>query len=159
MSAASGVLTCRGGLTSHAAIVIRAMGRPCICGAEDVRINLELEQFDTDGQMVKKGDVITVDGNTGSVYLGSLPLVEAEGTPEFAELLEWADSFRRLKVKANADTVEAVTLARRFGAEGIGLCRTERQFNGPERLSAIRAFILAETVTQREEALSTLREL
>jgi len=159
ISAAVGVLTSRGGLTSHAAIVTRAMGKPCICGAEEVRIDLEAEQFETGGQTVKKGDVITIDGSTGSIYLGSLPLVESEGTSELAELLTWADAFKRLTVKANADTVEAIALAKKFGAEGIGLCRTERQFNAPERLAAIRAFILAETETQKEEALALLREL
>jgi pyruvate,orthophosphate dikinase len=135
------------------------MGKPCICGAEEVRIDLEAEQFEMGGQTVKKGDVITIDGSTGSIYLGSLPLVESEGTSELAELLTWADAFKRLTVKANADTVEAIALAKKFGAEGIGLCRTERQFNAPERLAAIRAFILAETETQKEEALALLREL
>jgi pyruvate,orthophosphate dikinase len=159
VSAAMGVLTSRGGLTSHAAIVTRAMGKPCICGAEDVKIDLHAEKFQAGSTVVKKGDTITIDGNTGNVYLGALPMVEAEGSPELAELLSWADTFRRLKVKANADTAEAIALAKKFGAEGIGLCRTERQFNGPERLAAIRRFILAETKEQKAEALVALRKL
>jgi len=159
VSAATGVLTSRGGLTSHAAIVTRAMGKPCICGAEEVRIDAKRESFEARGHTVRKGDIITIDGNTGRVYLGALPLVVAEGTSALAELLGWADGFRRLKVKANADTAEAMALARRLGAEGIGLCRTERQFNAPDRLAAIRAFILAETAEQRAEALRLLRQL
>ncbi len=159
VSAAMGVLTSRGGLTSHAAIVTRAMGKPCICGAEEMKIDLHAEKFEVNSHTVNKGDIITIDGSAGKVYLGDLPLTEAEGSPELAELLTWADSFRRLRVKANADTVETVALARKFGAEGIGLCRTERQFTGEERLSAIRAFILAETPEQRAEALVLLHKL
>ncbi len=159
ISAAVGVLTSRGGLTSHAAIITRAMGKPCICGAEEVKIDLQAEQFEARGQIVKKGEVITIDGSAGNVYLGALPLVEAEGPAELAELLSWADGLARLKVKANADTVETIALARKFGAEGIGLCRTERLFNAPERLAAIRSFILARTKTQKSEALGLLRGL
>lgn len=159
VSAAMGVLTSRGGLTSHAAIVTRAMGKPCICGAEEVKIDLKSEKLQVNSHTVKKGDVITIDGNSGKVYQGALPLIEAEGSPELADLLQWADSFRKLKVKANADTAEAIALAKKFGAEGIGLCRTERQFNAPDRLAAIRAFILAETREQKEETLTRLRKL
>ena len=159
VSASTGVLTSRGGLTSHAAIVTRAMGKPCICGAEDVKIDLRAERFEVGKYTVKKGDVVTIDGNTGSVYLGALPLAETESTPELAELLNWADGYRRLGLRANADTAEGVALARRFGAEGIGLCRTERQFNAPDRLAAIRAFILADSATERAEALTLLHWL
>lgn len=159
ISAAVGVLTSRGGLTSHAAIVTRAMGKPCICGAEDVKIDLEAEHFKVNGHTVKKGDKITVDGNTGNIYLGSLPMFEAAGTTELNDLLTLADRFRRLKVRANAETPEGIALAREHSAEGIGLCRTERQFNEPDRLIAIRAFILAETEDEREEALDILLSL
>jgi len=159
VSAAVGVLTSRGGLTSHAAIVTRAMGKPCICGADEIKIDMQAQQFEAGGQIVKKGEVITIDGNTGNTYLGSLPLVEAEGTPELAELLAMADSFRRLQVRANADSEEIIALARKFGAEGIGLCRTERQFNDPERLYTIREFILAETAALRSKALGRLYQL
>ncbi len=159
VSAAVGVLTSRGGLTSHAAIVTRAMGKPCVCGAEELKIDLQAEQLEAGDQTVKKGEVITVDGTTGNVYLGALPLVEAEGTAELAELLAWADRLRRLKVRANADTEQTIAMARSLGAEGIGLCRTERQFNAPERLSVIREFILAETAAQRARVLGRLHEL
>ena len=159
VSAAMGVLTSRGGLTSHAAIVTRAMGKPCICGAEEIKIDPRAEKFVVNSHVVKKGDTITIDGNLGNVYVGALPLIEAEGSPDLAELLTWADTFRKLKVKANADTADAIALARKFGAEGIGLCRTERQFTGAERLAAIRAFILAETKEQKEQALRLLRKL
>jgi len=159
ISAAMGVLTARGGLTSHAAIVTRAMGKPCICGAEDIKIDFTAGQFTVNGHVVKRGDVITIDGKSGNVYLGELPMVETEGSSELQELLSWADESRRLKVRANADTPEAIALARKFGAEGIGLCRTERHFNAPDRLAAIRAFILAETPEQKAGALSVLREL
>jgi pyruvate,orthophosphate dikinase len=159
IAAADGVLTSRGGLTSHAAIVTRAMGKPCICGAEEIKIDLDAEQFEVDGHVVKKGMEITIDGTTGNVYLGSLPLEEADVTAEVAELLSWADGFRRLGVRANADTAEMIRLAKTFGCEGVGLCRTERQFNAPERLSAIRGFIMASTAAQRMEALERLRQL
>ena len=156
---ADGVLTSRGGLTSHAAIVTRAMGKPCVCGAEELNIDLNKEQFEVRGQVVKKGMEITVDGTTGNVYLGVLPLEESEMIPELNELLSWADSFRRLGVAANADTAEMIRLAKRFNAERIGLCRTERQFNEPERLSVIREFIMANTRTERTEALDRLQRL
>lgn len=159
IAAADGVLTSRGGLTSHAAIVTRAMGKPCVCGAEEIDIHLDLEQFGVKGQVVRKGDELTIDGTNGNVYLGSLPLQEGQLIKEFEELMTWADGFKRLGVRANADTPEMVAQARRFGAEGIGLCRTERQFTGPERLSAIREFILAETTEERVAALEHLRRL
>ncbi|MDP2954527.1 MAG: putative PEP-binding protein, partial [Chloroflexota bacterium] len=157
--AAQGVLTSRGGLTSHAAIVTRGMGKPCVCGAEEMEIDLARGQFRVGAQVVRKGAEITVDGSSGKVYLGALPLLEAQAPAELGQLLTWADGFRRLGVRANADTPEMVALARGFGAEGIGLCRTERQFNAPERLSAIREFILAETPALRTRALERLRIL
>ena len=159
IAAADGVLTSRGGLTSHAAIVTRAMGKPCICGAEEIRIDLQKEQFEVRGHVVKKGMEITIDGTTGNVYLGTLPLEEADMSAEVDELLSWADGFRRLGVRANADTAEMIRLAKSFGCEGVGLCRTERQFNAPERLSAIREFILAKTAAERTESLERLKRL
>ncbi|MDM8001064.1 MAG: pyruvate, phosphate dikinase [Dehalococcoidia bacterium] len=157
IAAADGVLTSRGGLTSHAAIVTRAMGKPCICGAEEIKIDLKAEEFEARGHVVHKGMEITIDGTSGTVYLGSLPLEEVEVTAELQELLSWADGFRRLGVRANADTADMMKLAKSFGCEGIGLCRTERQFNAPERLSAIREYILARTEAEKAEALETLR--
>lgn len=159
IATAAGVLTQRGGLTSHAAIVTRAMGKPCICGAEGISIDLAARHFTANGHVVREGDDITVDGTTGNLYLGLLPLVDITLTAELNELMGWADGLKRLGVRANADTPEAVAQARVFGAEGIGLCRTERMFNGPERLSSIREFILAENPARRTEAIDHLREL
>jgi pyruvate,orthophosphate dikinase len=159
IAAAVGVLTQRGGLTSHAAIVTRAMGKPCISGAEDIDIDLEKRSFTVHGKTVREGDEITLDGTTGNVYLGRLALEDASLNPELKELLAWADGFKRLGVRANADTPDAIVQALTFGAEGIGLCRTERMFNAPERLSVIRQFILAENAVQQAEAIDHLREL
>jgi pyruvate,orthophosphate dikinase len=157
IAAADGVLTSRGGLTSHAAIVTRAMGKPCICGAEEIKIDLKAEEFEVRGHVVKKGMEITIDGTAGTVYLGALALEEVEVTAELVELLSWADSFKRLGVRANADTADMIKLAMSFGCEGIGLCRTERQFNAPERLSAIREYIMARTPSEKAESLEILR--
>ncbi|MFQ5873966.1 MAG: putative PEP-binding protein, partial [Dehalococcoidia bacterium] len=159
ISAANGVLTSRGGLTSHAAIVTRAMGKPCVCGAEEVVVDLKTKKFRVGDTVVKKDDTITIDGTTGNVYLGDLPLVEGEATPELARLLSWADQVKQIGVWGNADTAQMVRLVKRHGAEGIGLCRTERQFHGPERLAAVRNFILGETDEERAAALLTLRKL
>ena len=159
IAAAVGVLTQKGGLTSHAAIVTRAMGKPCISGAEQIDIDVVRRQFTVDGRVVREGDEITIDGSTGNVYLGLLPMEEVNLNPELKDLLDWADGFKRLGVRANADTPDAIAQAIAFGAEGVGLCRTERMFNAPERLSVIRQFILAETATRRAEAIDHLRDL
>jgi pyruvate, orthophosphate dikinase len=159
IAAAVGVLTQKGGLTSHAAIVTRAMGKPCISGAEEINIDLNLKQFTVNGQVVKEGDEITIDGTTGNVYLGVLPMEEASLNPELQELLSWADGFKRLGVRANADNPDAIKQAMAFGAEGIGLCRTERMFNAPDRLAVIRQFILAENEKEQAEAIKRLREI
>jgi pyruvate,orthophosphate dikinase len=159
IAAADGVLTQKGGLTSHAAIVTRAMGKPCVCGADDISVDLSSKHFAARGQIINQGDEITLDGTTGNVYIGLLPLEEANLITELEELMMWADGFKRLGVHANADTPGMIAQAIKFGAEGIGLCRTERMFNAPERLSAIREFILAETATERTEAVEHLREL
>lgn len=157
IASADGVLTSRGGLTSHAAIVTRAMGKPCICGAEMLVIDMKREEFEVKGTKVKKGQEITIDGTTGQVYIGALPMEEAEIIPEVNLLMKWADGCKRLGVRANADTPEGIALVKKFGAEAVGLCRTERQFNAPERLSVIREYILAETSAQRNETLEKLR--
>ncbi len=159
IAAADGVLTQKGGLTSHAAIVTRGMGKPCICGAEDINIDLVTRQFVVNGQVIKEGDEITIDGTTGSFYLGILPVEDVSLSPELTELMGWADGFKRLGVRANADIPEAIAHAVTFGAEGIGLCRTERMFNAPERLSVIRQFILAENAARQAEVIEHLREL
>jgi pyruvate,orthophosphate dikinase len=157
--AAEGVLTSRGGLTSHAAIVTRAMGKPCVCGAEAIAIDAKGGSLTIGDLVINKGDEITIDGDSGKIYLGALPLQEAEATTELMELMSWADSFKRLGVWANADTAEMITQARKFGAEGIGLCRTERQFHSPERLSAIREFLLAKSAPERTTAIEHLKRL
>ena len=159
INAAEGVLTSRGGLTSHAAIVTRAMGKPCVCGAEAIKIDLKQERLTIGELILRKGDEITVDGSSGNIYLGLLPLQETETTAELMELMSWADSYKRLGVWANADTVEMIVHAKNFGAEGVGLCRTERQFNSPERLSAFRKFILAKTASERSAAIRRLQRL
>jgi pyruvate,orthophosphate dikinase len=159
IAASDGILTSKGGLTSHAAIVTRGMGKPCVCGTEEIEIDLNLKQFQVKGQVVREGHEITIDGTTGAVYLGSLPLEEGQMIEELGELSTWADGFKRLGVMANADTPVMVSQAIKLGAEGIGLCRTERQFSGPERLSAIREFILAETETKKAAALERLAVL
>jgi pyruvate, orthophosphate dikinase len=152
-----GVLTQKGGLTSHAAVVTRAMGKACICGAEGIMVDMDLKSFTADSCVIKEGDEITIDGSTGNVYKGSIPLAESKVTPEFKELLKLADGFKRLGVRANAETPDMIAQAKAFGAEGIGLARTERMFNAPERLTAIRQFILAEDDTEKTAAIERLR--
>ncbi|MFC1995498.1 pyruvate, phosphate dikinase [Chloroflexota bacterium] len=159
IAASDGVLTSRGGLTSHAAIITRALGKCCVCGTEELDIDLDLGQIIVKGHRIRKGDDLTIDGSSGNVYMGSLPLEEGQIINEFHELMAWADGFKRLGTRANADTPEMIAQAQKFGAEGIGLCRTERQFNEPERLGAIREFILAKTKAQRSAALERLGEL
>lgn len=159
INAAEGVLTSRGGLTSHAAIVTRAMGKPCVCGAEAITIDLKQERLVIGELVLGKGDEITIDGGSGNIYLGLLPLRETTTTTELEELVSWADSYKRLGVWANADTVEMITQAKNFGAEGVGLCRTERQFHSPERLAMFREFILARTASERSAAIKRLQRL
>jgi len=157
--ASDGVLTQSGGLTSHAAIVTRAMGKPCVCGAKDVVIDVAAGRFEVKGKVVEKGAEITIDGTSGQVYLGKLPLEETTVTGDIGTLMGWADGFKHLSVMANADTPEMIARAVKFGAEGIGLCRTERMFNESERLTAIRDFILAEDDEHRNKAITNLGEV
>ncbi len=159
IAAAAGVLTQKGGLTSHAAVVTRAMGKPCICGAEGIDIDLRKKTVHIDGLEIKEGDVVTIDGTTGLVYQGELPLQESTITTYLKDLMSVADGFKRLGVRANADTPDMIEQSLAFGAEGIGLCRTERMFNAPERLFAIREFILADNQEERFRAVERLREL
>jgi len=156
MVAAQGVLTSRGGMTCHAAVVARGMGKPAVVGAEEIKIDLEKETFTINGLEVKKGAIITIDGGSGQVILGEVPSIEPELTTEFKVLLGWASHARRLGVRANADTPEAAKNAREFGAEGIGLCRTERMFNAKDRLPTVQEMILAETEEDRRRALNKL---
>ena len=154
--AARGVLTSRGGMTSHAAIVARGMGKPAIVGAEAIRIDEDAKQFSSDSAVVKAGDVITIDGSRGEVILGAVPTVDPKLSGDFATLMGWADERRRLRVRANADTPGDARTARRFGAEGIGLCRTEHMFFGADRIAAVREMILSDTETERRRALAKL---
>ncbi|MEM1604237.1 MAG: pyruvate, phosphate dikinase [Zestosphaera sp.] len=157
--AAVGILTSKGGMTSHAAVVARGIGKPAVVGAEAIKIDYERKVFEVNGKIVKEGDWITIDGNTGNVYVGKIPTVEPEIIPELDKLLKWADTIRKLGVRANADVPEDAFIARKFGAEGIGLLRIERMFRKPERLEALRNVILSETREAREEHLKKLVEL
>jgi pyruvate,orthophosphate dikinase len=152
--AAEGVLTSRGGMTSHAAVVARGMGKPCVCGCETVRI--DGKSFTVGGRTVREGDMISIDGATGRVICGVVPLKEAEISPQLAQLLAWADEVRRLRVRTNADNPADARKAREFGAEGIGLCRTEHMFFGPDRLPVVQRMILADTAEERARELARL---
>ncbi|UCG77124.1 MAG: pyruvate, phosphate dikinase [Gemmatimonadota bacterium] len=154
--AAQGILTSRGGGTSHAAVVARGMGKPCVAGADGLLVDEERGQAIAGEVVVKQGDVITIDGSTGRVFLGEVPTVEAEFSEELETLLSWADEAARLQVMANADTPEDAERAIRYGAMGIGLCRTERMFNAPERLPIVLDMIIAEDDEQRAAALERL---
>ncbi len=156
MHAAKGIVTARGGMTSHAAVVARGMGRPCVCGAGDLKIDKGEEFFTVAGRQVKKGDVVTIDGAAGRVYAGAVPTVQPELSGDFAKLMGWADKVRRMKVRANAETPHDARVARDFGAEGIGLCRTEHMFFEADRIIAVREMILAEDKKGREAALTKL---
>jgi len=156
MDAAKGILTARGGKTSHAAVVARGMGKPCVTGAGEIKIDEENRQFTVGQQTVKEGDWITLDGSTGEVFLGQLALEQPEVTGDFAQIMEWADKHRALKVRTNADTPHDAEVARNFGAEGIGLCRTEHMFFGEGRILAVREMILAQDSESRKRALDKL---
>ena len=156
MVVAKAILTARGGMTSHAAVVARGMGTPCVVGAGDLHINAEQGILHVGGHEIRRGDWITVDGSTGQVLLGEVPTKQPELGEHFHTLMRWADQVSRLKVRANADTGPDATTARSFGAEGIGLCRTEHMFFGDERLAIMREMILAEDLASREAALDKL---
>lgn len=156
MHAARGILTTRGGMTSHAAVVARGMGKPCVCGAGTIRVDFHAGTMSAGGRTIRRGDMITIDGGTGQVLVGAVPLREPELSGAFAELMEWADGFRRLRIRTNVDTPADARAARGFGAEGIGLCRTEHMFFDARRIVAVREMILAETDAARAEALAKL---
>src|SRR3989440_1159060 len=159
MVAAQAIVTARGGMTSHAAVVARGMGKSCVCGASTIEVDYGQQQFSVDGEIVTKGEWITVDGSTGRVFLGKVTTIQPSLGTDFHELMKWADKFRRLGVRANADTPLDAKTARGFGAEGIGLCRTEHMFFGDQRLAAMREMILADGVGAREKALDKLLPL
>jgi pyruvate,orthophosphate dikinase len=157
MAAAIGILTSQGGKTSHAAVVARGMGKPAVTGAADIQVDVEAGVARAKSDDLREGDVITIDGTSGLVFLGEVDLVEPESIPELEELLTWADEIRKLEVRANADTAEDATLSRSRGAEGIGLARTEHMFLG-ERLAIVQRIILSTSTEQREQALSDLEQ-
>ena len=156
MHAARGVLTTRGGMTSHAAVVARGMGRPCVAGAGDMRIDYEARTIAARATLVKAGEIITIDGSTGEVMVGEVPTIQPELSGDFATLMGWADAIRRLKVRANAETAIDARAARRFGAEGIGLSRTEHMFFEADRIGAMRRVIMAEDEAGRRAGLADL---
>ena len=156
MHAAKGILTVRGGMTSHAAVVARGMGRPCVTGAGNIKLDPQRGLMTAGATTVGRGDMITIDGAEGRVYRGKVPTIHPEMTEEFALLMGWADARRRLKVRANADTPSDCETAKRFGAEGVGLCRTEHMFFDAQRILAVREMILADDVAGREVALAKL---
>ena len=160
MYAAAGVLTVRGGMTSHAAVVARSLGKPCICGAGDARVDVDAGVLTgSDGKPIRRGDTLTIDGTTGEALKGALPMIEPEPDPALATLMGWADDRRRMRIRANADTAEEARIARRLGAEGIGLCRTEHAFFQSGRLGALQQLILSDTPDARRAALATLLPL
>ena len=154
--ASQGILTSRGGKTSHAAVVARGMGKPCVSGCEELRIDPKAREATIKNVHLKEGDFITIDGSRGEIYLGEVPTVDPEIGKDLLTLLSWADGIRTMGVRANADTPEAAIKARQMGAEGIGLCRTERMFNAADRLPIVREMILAGSKEKREEAISKL---
>jgi pyruvate,orthophosphate dikinase len=156
MIAAEGILTVHGGMTSHAAVVARGMGKPCVAGCEDLQLDTRARTARLGGQALSEGDVITIDGGTGRVFVGEIPLVAPQLNEDFETILGWADGLRRLGVRANADTPEDARRAREFGAEGIGLCRTEHMFFGDERLPVMQEMILADAEPGRRAALDRL---
>jgi pyruvate,orthophosphate dikinase len=156
MAVAEGVLTARGGMTSHAAVVARGMGRCCVAGCEAVKVNEQRKQFMVNGHIIRGRDIISLNGTTGEVMLGEVPTIEPELSGEFGEFMKWADQVRRLKVRTNADTPKDAAQAIRFGAEGIGLCRTEHMFFAEDRLPIVQEMILAQTPTDRQAALDKL---
>ncbi len=156
MHAAKGILTARGGMTSHAAVVARGMGRPCVSGSSEIDINYEMKTFKTSSMEIKEGDVITIDGSTGRIISGSVATVKPDISGDFSKIMTWADSFRKLNIRTNSETPKDTKTAKDFGAEGIGLCRTEHMFFDEERILSVREMILSKTKEDRSIALKKL---
>ena len=154
-----GILTSRGGKTSHAAVVARGMGKPCIVGCSDLKIDNDNKECSVDGKIIHEGDAITIDGSSGIVYIGDIPTIEPKITSDFKQVLEWARKAKTIGIRANADTPEGAKLGREFGAHGIGLCRTERMFNGSDRIGLFVDMIMAEGIEERNAVLKKLGEL
>jgi pyruvate, orthophosphate dikinase len=156
MNAARGILTTRGGMTSHAAVVARGMGRPCVAGAGSITVDYGMQTLSSAGKTVNAGEIITLDGAAGEVFIGAVPMIEPAMSGDFGTLMEWADGCRRMGVRANAETPLDAETARKFGAEGIGLCRTEHMFFDPQRIGAVRQMIMSSSQADRRAALSRL---
>ena len=156
MHASKGILTARGGMTSHAAVVARGMGKPCVSGSSEIKIDYENKLFKSGDYIIKEGDVITIDGGSGQVMLGKVPTVKPDISGDFSKLMNWADHYRKLKVRTNSETPSDTKTAREFGAEGIGLCRTEHMFFDEKRIISVREMILSKTQEDREKALAKL---
>ena len=156
MHAAKGILTSRGGMTSHAAVVARGMGRPCVSGSSDIEIDYKNKLFKTKNTVVRQGDVITIDGSTGRIIIGEVKTVKPEISGDFSKIMSWSDDFRKLKIRTNSETPLDSKTAREFGAEGIGLCRTEHMFFDEERILSVREMILSKTIEDRSNALKKL---
>ncbi len=156
MHAAKGILTSRGGMTSHAAVVARGMGRPCVSGSGEINIDYETKEFKAGNLIIKEGDLITIDGGTGRVIKGLVPTVKPDISGYFSKIMKWADEFRKLKIRTNAETPQDTRMARNFGAEGIGLCRTEHMFFDDERILSVRQMILSKHLDDRKTALDKL---
>jgi len=156
MHAAKGILTSRGGMTSHAAVVARGMGRPCVSGSSEIKIDYEKKLFVAGKVEVKEEDIITIDGSTGRIILGKVPTVKTEISGDFSKLMSWADNYRKLKIRTNSETPLDTKIARDFGAEGIGLCRTEHMFFDEDRILSVREMILSKTTSDRNKALKKL---
>lgn len=157
--ASVGILTSRGGKTSHAAVVARGMGKPCIVGCSELKIDYDNNTCQANGKTVREGDAITIDGSTGSVYLGDIPTIEPKLTQDFKTILDWAEKAKKIGIRANADTPEGAKLARQYGAQGIGLCRTERMFNAGNRIGLFVEMIMAQNIQDRKKVLSKLGKL
>ena len=154
-----GILTSRGGKTSHAAVVARGMGKPCIVGCSSLKLDYDNKECSVDGKIVREGDAVTIDGSSGIVYIGDIPTIEPKITSEFTQILEWAQKAKKMGVRANADTPVAARLAREFGGQGIGLCRTERMFNANDRIGLFVDMIMAENIEERKKVLKKLGQL
>ncbi|MCF0143069.1 MAG: pyruvate, phosphate dikinase, partial [Parasporobacterium sp.] len=156
MKASQGILTVRGGMTSHAAVVARGMGTCCVSGCGDIKMDEENKKFELAGKTFTEGDYISIDGSTGNIYEGLIPTVDATIAGEFGRIMGWADKYRKLGVRTNADTPKDAKKARELGAEGIGLCRTEHMFFDPEKIPAFREMICSDTKEEREAALAKI---
>lgn len=157
--ASVGILTSRGGKTSHAAVVARGMGKPCIVGCSDLKIDYDNGKCVADSQTINEGDAITIDGSSGTIFLGELPTIEPQITDDFRTILSWAQKSKKIGIRANADTPDAAKLARKYGAQGIGLCRTERMFNAKDRIGLFVDMIMAKTLDERNAVLEKLKQL